>query len=382
MGLSHRAYARHRGVSHTAVQKALRSGRIAALPDGTIDPVAADAAWNLAAEDGTDNGATQGDATRVILPPGSLGAAETAVRAVLAEHGAPAGAVLTMRDARLANELLRARQRAEAIRAERARVRYTTGVDLEAEDDAAREEAIGWWRWSDATAATLARALGVREARVVAVLALALRARLEILGLVAGDDEEDDEDEETDRDDEEEDDEDDDDKPEPLHVEPDEDTRPSLMTMLPPMTSAPPPRRSTSGVRTTPHPTARWPRSRSRQWTPWARAPTTSTRWRSSSRRTAPPATSTATRRSPFPSRRPCRVPARRPLPTRPRCRRHRPPSYRYPARSRRSCGDARRTGRDTHAGTAMTASAGRARARGRTAIWLRSARSSCRGFA
>ena len=48
MALSARAYARHRGVSHTAVQKALRAGRITALPDGTINPEVADQAWNAA----------------------------------------------------------------------------------------------------------------------------------------------------------------------------------------------------------------------------------------------------------------------------------------------------------------------------------------------
>ncbi len=45
MGLSIRAYARHRGVSHVAVKKAIDTGRISPLPDGTIDPVAADAQW-------------------------------------------------------------------------------------------------------------------------------------------------------------------------------------------------------------------------------------------------------------------------------------------------------------------------------------------------
>ena len=45
MGLSIRAYARHRGVSHVAVKKATDTGRITALPDGTIDPEAADAQW-------------------------------------------------------------------------------------------------------------------------------------------------------------------------------------------------------------------------------------------------------------------------------------------------------------------------------------------------
>jgi hypothetical protein len=45
MGLSIRAYARHRGVTDTAVHKAIRSGRINALADGTIDLDQADAQW-------------------------------------------------------------------------------------------------------------------------------------------------------------------------------------------------------------------------------------------------------------------------------------------------------------------------------------------------
>jgi len=45
MGLSIRAYARRRGVTDTAVHKAIRSGRIQALSDGTIDPDQADAQW-------------------------------------------------------------------------------------------------------------------------------------------------------------------------------------------------------------------------------------------------------------------------------------------------------------------------------------------------
>ena len=44
-GLSIRGYARHRGVSHTAVQKAIQSGRISVEPDGTLDPAKADAEW-------------------------------------------------------------------------------------------------------------------------------------------------------------------------------------------------------------------------------------------------------------------------------------------------------------------------------------------------
>ncbi|MEO5333838.1 MAG: hypothetical protein H7839_17635 [Magnetococcus sp. YQC-5] len=40
-----REYARHRGVSHSAVEKAIKSGRIKKEADGTIDPSGADAAW-------------------------------------------------------------------------------------------------------------------------------------------------------------------------------------------------------------------------------------------------------------------------------------------------------------------------------------------------
>ncbi len=45
MGISIRAYAKTRGVSHVAVLKAAKAGRIPLEPDGTIDAAKADAAW-------------------------------------------------------------------------------------------------------------------------------------------------------------------------------------------------------------------------------------------------------------------------------------------------------------------------------------------------
>ena len=45
MGLSASAYAKRRGVSHVAVLKAIKTGRIAKETDGTIDPEKANAAW-------------------------------------------------------------------------------------------------------------------------------------------------------------------------------------------------------------------------------------------------------------------------------------------------------------------------------------------------
>ena len=46
MGISMRAYAQQRGVSHEAVRKAIASGRIHPEPDGSIDPTKADAQWD------------------------------------------------------------------------------------------------------------------------------------------------------------------------------------------------------------------------------------------------------------------------------------------------------------------------------------------------
>ena len=45
MGLSIRAYAAQRGVSHTAVRKAISLGRLTLESDGTIDPVRANRDW-------------------------------------------------------------------------------------------------------------------------------------------------------------------------------------------------------------------------------------------------------------------------------------------------------------------------------------------------
>jgi hypothetical protein len=46
VNLSIRGYARHRGVSHTAVQKALRAGRITKGSDGLLNPTTVDRQWN------------------------------------------------------------------------------------------------------------------------------------------------------------------------------------------------------------------------------------------------------------------------------------------------------------------------------------------------
>ena len=70
MGLSIRAYAQHRGVSHTAVAKAIKAGRISVEPDGKIDPAKADAQWarNTLPSQNLNPGASK-SAPKVATPP-------------------------------------------------------------------------------------------------------------------------------------------------------------------------------------------------------------------------------------------------------------------------------------------------------------------------
>lgn len=70
MGLSIRAYAQHRGVSHTAVAKAIKAGRISKEPDGTIDPAKADTQWarNTLPSQNLNTGAPK-PATKVATQP-------------------------------------------------------------------------------------------------------------------------------------------------------------------------------------------------------------------------------------------------------------------------------------------------------------------------
>jgi hypothetical protein len=115
MGISLRAYAKHRHCSLFAVQKAIRTGRIPVLGDGRVDVASADRAWDAAAAARRAAERVRADPKRVVLSAGSLASAERTTRAVLDEHGAPAGEVLRLVDVKLAGELLRLQQRAHAL---------------------------------------------------------------------------------------------------------------------------------------------------------------------------------------------------------------------------------------------------------------------------
>ncbi|WP_128515187.1 elements of external origin [Tabrizicola thermarum] len=198
MGVSRREYARLRGVSESAVRKAISTGRISVEPDGTIDPERADRQW----DERTDPALQRGEhargmaaATAAVMaragaetgaaPRGTKAvpeAALAAVRETLDEAGedpdprVPAGEVSFMR-ARLANEVLKAqlqkirlaREKGELV--DRAKAQATVF-------DLARRERDAWIGWPARVAANIAAELGVDAHRTEQVLDRYLRDHL------------------------------------------------------------------------------------------------------------------------------------------------------------------------------------------------------------
>lgn len=97
-GVSIRAYARHRGVSHTAVAKAIKTHRISVLPGGGIDPVTADREWLANTDQTKPSNSIIGSASRakpdalaVAAPPSPITPIASAVQQAPAAQE-PAGA--------------------------------------------------------------------------------------------------------------------------------------------------------------------------------------------------------------------------------------------------------------------------------------------------
>lgn len=65
-----REYARHRGVSHTAVQQAIKAGRITRRPDGKIDVRQADEDWTRNTDQGRPRNSISGDPAHRLRPDG------------------------------------------------------------------------------------------------------------------------------------------------------------------------------------------------------------------------------------------------------------------------------------------------------------------------
>ena len=195
MGLSRRAYAAHRGVSHTAVAKALATGRITAEADGTIDPAKADRQWDAATDPAKQRGVharqlgadtARGTAAKaaIIMKPVPR-AAITAVNETLSEAGAPGEAAEGDAEGGQVS-FLRARMANEVIKAQTAKVRLQKMkgdlVDrnraVAAVFDLARRERDSWLNLPPRVAANMAAELGVEAHRMELVLDRVLRAHL------------------------------------------------------------------------------------------------------------------------------------------------------------------------------------------------------------
>lgn len=183
MGLSRRAYARHRGITENAVRKALAAGRISLEPDGSIDPAKADAAWAASSDPARvkeSAGVAVEQRTRAKAPavrPVPAPAVE-AVRETLRESGeAPAAGGMTFVQARAANEVMKAQER-------RVRLSKLKG-DLVDRPRAiatifalARRERDAWVQWPARAAALMAAELRVDAHEMETVLDKHVRRHL------------------------------------------------------------------------------------------------------------------------------------------------------------------------------------------------------------
>ncbi len=151
MGISIRAYGRHRGVSDAAVRKAIKAGRITPEPDGTIDPDKADAQWNR----NTDAAQRRGD-KRKAVPVAALDAVQDTLR----EQGGSAGGGTTYMQARVANEVLKAQT--NRIRLQQLKKELVDRSKALAHVfKLARAERDAWMSWPARVSSQMAAELGV-----------------------------------------------------------------------------------------------------------------------------------------------------------------------------------------------------------------------------
>lgn len=152
MGMSQRAYGRHRGLSEAAIRKAVKAGRITALADGTIDAPAADRQWegNTNPRLGSSNVPSESSS-------GSLLQARTVHEVVKVQTG-------KVRLARLKGELIDRNQVISQV------------------FRLARSERDAWLNWPTRISAAMSAALSVDPHKLHIALDSAVREHLTSLG--------------------------------------------------------------------------------------------------------------------------------------------------------------------------------------------------------
>jgi hypothetical protein len=171
MGISIRAYARHRGVSDAAVRKAISAGRITPESDGTISPELADEEW--ARNTQAPRQGTQQRAVRVRGPdapgPGQDGA------------GALPSGGTSLLQARTVNEVVKAQT--NKVRLARLRGELVDRSQAIAHVfKLARTERDAWLNWPARISAQMAARLAVDPYALHVALESAVREHLQELG--------------------------------------------------------------------------------------------------------------------------------------------------------------------------------------------------------
>ena len=181
MGLSIRAYARHRGVSHVAVKKAIDTGRITALPDGTIDPDAADAQWAQNTLQPRRAAAPE-NARTTKARPASATAEATPQRDVADASTAPMSAGGTsLLQARTVNEVLKAKLNNLEL-AHRKKELVDRAQAVAHVFKLARIERDAWLNWPARVSGQMASTLGIDAHQMHVALESAVREHLIELG--------------------------------------------------------------------------------------------------------------------------------------------------------------------------------------------------------
>jgi hypothetical protein len=174
MGLSIRAYARQRGVSHVAVLRAIKQGRVPLEGDGTVDPQKADASWERTTDPARTKSKPKASADK-LRPVGE--AAVGSVRETLKEQGLPAGGNVTFVQARTAHEIAKAhlaRLRLQRMKGELVERARATALVFRL----AREERDSWLNWPARVAALIAADLGADAHAVQKIVEAHVRGHL------------------------------------------------------------------------------------------------------------------------------------------------------------------------------------------------------------
>ena len=171
MGISIRAYARHRGVSDAAVRKAIAAGRITPEADGTIDAERVDREWARNSDAPRNGAATR--AVKVAVPESS-GATGDGPAAL------PAGGT-SLLQARTVNEVVKAQT--NKVRLARLKGELVDRPQAIAHVfKLARSERDAWLNWPARISAQMAAKLGVDPHTMHIALEAAVREHLQELG--------------------------------------------------------------------------------------------------------------------------------------------------------------------------------------------------------